>query len=453
MMNIRSFISKVIVFVILSTAFAGCDRLEEFNPKDDITQESSVTVGFRDNVYRNVSVGKISDSSRMVFDSCDSSYDGIADNSQPFDGNTIFFSLCPVLEGKVPQTYTGYIDENGQQVILCGKKDCGHTGVECPAYINMRGDYFTLEGKLYFYSPEYHEYGDDPMDGTGKRIRLFTIDQNGKSLFCEMKGYTGSKGSTVITDGQNLYLVASKETIPGKDFYDTYVVKIDMQTGEYIELVQLDKEYTGYKLSDITADGKQIIFTAREKSTSDYVIGVCTVDDGKYVFAHKIDRDDYIAASGRTLGDVAVVGRKFYSIKADNRLTAQVIGSPAVSVLFEDLTSVLGRREYFKISHTFNDKLVITRHINDGQKYGIDEYYAVDVQTLEITPLTLIGQDDAAITKLYRIYTVTPDYFLVATNPSEQYNSRYINDMAVISKADFYSNNHNLQPVGAMYVW
>ena len=42
------------------------------------------------------------------------------------------------------------------------------------------------------------------------------------------------------------------------------------------------------------------------------------------------------------------------------------------------------------------------------------------------------------------------------TNPSgihdkDHYTTAY--DMAVISKADFYSNNHNLQPVGAMYVW
>ncbi|MBP0980499.1 MAG: hypothetical protein J6Q18_02940, partial [Oscillospiraceae bacterium] len=86
-------------------------------------------------------------------------------------------------------------------------------------------------------------------------------------------------------------------------------------------------------------------------------------------------------------------------------------------------------------------------------KYGVEEYYVLDTESFEITPLTLIGEDSGFFKTLYRIYSVTPDYFLVATNPSRQHNNRYINDMSVISKTDFYNNNHNLQSAGVMYAW
>lgn len=458
MMNlgIKSIVAFLMAISVFTSVPAGCNRLPEFpaDEKNEQHRESSSqpaveSPAFRDNVYHTVTVGEISSDSRMVFDSCDNTYDGISDNSQPFESNMVYFKLAKGLEGKYPVTYTGYLDENGQQTVLCSKSGCRHTGVDCPAYINMRGDFFTLGGKVYFYSPEYHEYGDDPMDGSGKRIRLFEITEDGKKLLCEVKDYTGDENSSVITDGKDIYFTAKKEGSKS-----CFLMKIETESGKFEQLAELDEKYAFYKLSDITADGKQIIYTACEKPEYDYIIGVYNITTGENIIARKVARNRYLSVDKTYYtGDIAVVGRKIYNIDSAGRLSRRTVGASDVITIFDNLNNELGHSKYFRIMHTYDDKLVINRNIDNGKRYGIDEYYVLDTETMELSPLTLIGKDSGELDALYRIYAVTPDYFLVATNPSRRHHSRLINDMALISKADFYSSKNSLISAGVMYAW
>ena len=98
MMNlgIKSIVAFLMALSVFTSVPAGCNRLPEFpaDEKNEQHRESSSqpvveSPAFRDNVYHTVTVGEISSDSRMVFDACDNTYDGISDNSQPFETNMV----------------------------------------------------------------------------------------------------------------------------------------------------------------------------------------------------------------------------------------------------------------------------------------------------------------------------------------------------------------------------
>lgn len=445
--KIKKYICVTMALILAVDVFTGCGAHKQTNNQGGTFLENGIkdSQGFRDNIYKTMEVYDVSPDSRMVYDDSDFIYDGIADNSQPFEGNLFFFSF----KDKPEKTgsFTAVADADGNLEIICSKSQCSHRDKSCHAYINMIGDYFTIDEKLYFYSPWKHEYGDDPMDGEGDRIRLFSVTEEGKSVFCEIAGYKGNEKSSVITDGNDLYLTANKT-----DDINTYLIKIDMQTADYTVVATMPTGLIRYKLSDITVDNKQIIYTACDKTDYDYVIGVYSFETDEFTVTKKLISDKYRQADGYVFsGDVTIYGNYIYDIDVNGCLSRQKIGQANMYVLFEDLNKTLGQGYYFKMGHTYNNKMIITRHIDNGTKYGFEEYYVLDMETLNLTPM-FIYSDSAGVMTQARIYAVNENYFLMALKDGYN-NNAYMNEMAIISKENFYNDIPDFQSLGILHTW
>lgn len=454
----QSLVAVFMAVVVAATSLVGCTKAYSANggkfsqDENTFTDKAGLSGGsFADSLQKTVYIGDVdTEKSRIVFNYDDDGYEGITDNSQQFDTNTFYFRLNKDNGSKYGLNFTGTLDEYGQQVVLCSKSGCYHSDTTCPGYINMTGNYFTVNGKLYFYSPFAYSYGDDPYDGTGDRIRLLSVTEKGKSLFCEIAGYTGTDGGIVITDGKCLYFIADK-----RSDNRVYLMKIDLETATYSEICAMPVTggYSVFKLSDITADGKQIIFSVNagyNRYTSK--IGVINLEDSSIDFVKELKDADFKTANGSALvADYTIYGNHIYKVNAaTGRITRQRLGETEVETLVENVKSVIGQTDYISIDYTYNDKMVLTKHIDDGSKYGTTKNYVFDMNTSEITPLNITGRDSRWLISLVRVYFVTPDYFLIATNNSD-FNA-YVNEMAIISKTDFYNNKPRIVPVGMMRV-
>ena len=446
----KSVIAVFMAVVIGATSLVGCTSANSKGKNDGIlniidnkTEIVSVNVADIDNTV-----------SRIVYNAADDGYSGISDNIQQFDTNAFYFRMNKDNKTKYGIDFTATLDDDGKQVVLCSRENCTHYDTTCPAYICMNGDYFTIDGNLYFYSPWSYGHGEDSFDGEGKRIRVLSINENGKEIFCDMPGYTGSDKGSVITDGNNLYLTAEKEVDK-----NTYLIKVDMQTARYEELYRFPKnsDYNKYKLSDITADGKQIVFTANESTSYNGAhynscIAVFNIETREYDIVEVLKLDEFFnVEERRQVADYTIYGNYIYKVSnATGQLTKQRVGEIHEEVLVENVQSITGEVKGFSIDYTYDDKMVITGYIDDGSKFGTSKNFVFDMNTLEISPLNIRGEDSAGVVSLVRVYAVTPDYFLIALENSDY--DAYVNEMAIISKKDFYNNNPQVVPVGMMMV-
>ena len=119
-------------------------------------------------------------------------------------------------------------------------------------------------------------------------------------------------------------------------------------------------------------------------------------------------------------------------------------------MLLENVKNITGETNGFAIDYTYNNKMVITGYIDNGTKFGTSKNFVFDMETLEINPLNIRGEDSVGVISLVRIYGVTPGFFLIAIENSDY--DAYVNKMAIISKTDFYNNNPRVVSVGMMMV-
>ena len=446
----KSVIAVFMAVVIGATSLVGCTGAENKNTDDNIlniidskTEIASVDVAEIDNTK-----------SRIIYNAADDGYVGITDNIQQFDTDKFYFPMNKDNNTKYGINFTATFDNNGNQIELCNKEDCTHFDTSCPAYISMTGDYFTIGDNLYFYSPQAYGHGEDPCDGQGSRIRILSVTGEGKNIFCDITGYTGSDRGTVITDGNCLYLTANKQSDK-----NIYLIQVDMQTGQYNEIFKFPKDdkYNIYKLSDITADGKQIIFTVNETTSyngSHYNSQICVfnLETNDYDVVKILNLDEFFnVEERRQIADYTIYGNYIYKVDSvTGNLTKQRIGEMHEEMLLENVKNITGETNGFAIDYTYNNKMVITGYIDNGTKFGTSKNFVFDMETLEINPLNIRGEDSVGVISLVRIYGVTPGFFLIAIENSDY--DAYVNKMAIISKTDFYNNNPRVVSVGMMMV-
>ena len=447
--RLSAFLMATLMSVIV---FTGCtssiDKLESEDNSDinggKFSQQTNDGAALTDDVEIKVS-DVISAKSRIVFDINDDVYEGIYDNSQAFDTNQYYFRLTKDNGTKYGSTFTGTLDENYQQTVFCSAAGCTHTDSTCPAYIDMIGDYFTLKGKLYFYSPSAYEFTTDIYDGEGARIRILEVAADGKNLFAELPGYIQTYG-TVVTDGTYLYLTAQQE----RD-RDIYIVQINMETGGVRVLYKMPPQLnlSEYRICDITADGKQLIFTARVfNNIEDCKIGVYSIQDSSFAIVKSLPADEYkITTEKGLIGCYSLIGNYLYQFDMETgNLTRQRIDTEETEIVIENLRSVTDNPDHITMRYSYGNKVVLSCFAGSKHKLSTAWYYVLDTDSQTVIPLEIEAYNHMGITSLIRIFSATPDYFVVATNVSD-YNDM-ANEMALISKADFYASKSKFIPIG-----
>ena len=63
-------------------------------------------------------------------------------------------------------------------------------------------------------------------------------------------------------------------------------------------------------------------------------------------------------------------------------------------------------------------------------------------------PLDIKAYNSMGIMTLIRVFSASSDYFVIATNTSK--HSAMANEMALISKDNFYTNNYMVTPIGTI---
>lgn len=447
-LNIKSLFFSLLAFAGVSCFFTGCSDQWAGHRGSSFNENQQQDYVIYDTINSTVEVADIDPTkSRLVYDTRDDVYNGLFDSSQPFDTNEYYFRINKDNGTKYGVNLTGKVDINAQQTVLCADLRCAHNSKNCLAYISMTGDYFTIDGKLYFYSPYVYEYGDDLWDGEGKRIRLLSIDENGKKLVAEVQGYTQEHGS-VVTDGTNIYFTAQRWNST-----DTCIMKLNVHTGDCVVMYTFPAKwgYQDYRISDITADGNQAIFTAHDGNNFNrYVVGVCSFTDKSCTITNQLFYDDFMNRdTGKNKSDCTISGNYIYIIDGTTgRMTKQRIGSTETQVLFENIKDVVGDTNCVLMSYVYGDKMALTRTGKYGPYLGSSKDFVLDTNTLEIIPLDFKGRDSGYVQYLVRLYSATPDYFVIATHTTN--NNALANEVVFILKDDFYANNINTIPVGVI---
>ena len=435
------FTAAFMAIILFCSAFTGCGRQDVHGGAFSADEVPSAT---ETPAY----VADVDPAgSRIVYDTLNDGYIGVYDNSQPFDTDQYYFRITKDNGTKYGATFTGTLDENYQQTVFCAKTGCTHTDETCPAYIDLIGGYFTLDGKLYFYSPALYDYSTDPLNGTVPRIRLFSVDNDGKQLFSELEGYTQTEG-TVITDGTYLYLTAQQE----RD-RDIYLIQIEMSSGAVHVLYKMPPrlDLFEYRICGITADGNQLIFTARDRmNIEDYKIGVYTISSNGFEIKHSLPADEYKLSTEKGLvACYSVIGHYLYQFDMDTgNLTRQRIGTDEAEIVIENIRSLTGEPHHITMGYAYGNKVVLTCFKGNKHKLSTATYYVLDTDTLAVTPLHITAWNTMGIVSLIRIFSATPEYFVVATNITKQ--SALANEMALISKVDFYTDSRNFIPIGVI---
>ena len=437
--KVKKCICAIMALILTVAVFTACGESGDGGQYS----ENDVSTEFRNDYATAVDQSK----SRIVYDMLDDPYEGVKGNSQPFDTNQYYFNLTKNNGSKYGIPFTGTIDEDYQQVVLCEKSSCLHIDETCPAHIDLIGGYFTIGDQLYFYSPSSYEYSTDSDNGAGNRIRLFSVDGGGKELFCEIQGYSQADG-TVITDGKDLYLTAKNE----KDL-DIYIIKIDMSTATASVLYEMPARYSlfEYRICDITADGRQLIITARDfNRIEDYSVGVYSFGDNSFEIIKKLPADQYKIPTDKGLVDrYTIIGNYLYEFEMESgNITRQQLGKEEKEIIVLDARKLTDNPHHITFSHTYGDKVVLNCFAGEKHKLSTAEFYVLDTKTLSIVPLDIKAYNSMGIMTLIRVFSATSDYFVIATNTSK--HSAMANEMALISKDNFYTNNYMVTPIGTI---
>lgn len=446
--RIISFILAVVI--LASTAFTGCS-FQDNTSGGKYRNETDDGASFQDASNQTTQVSDInSATSRLVYDTQNDGYTGLFDSAQPFDTNNYYYNKVVDNGSKYGIELTAVINEDGNESILCKKVFCDHSNEKCSAFISMWGDYFTINGQRYFYSPMTTAYIDNPKDSENARVILFSVDENGLTPVAQLQGYVQGSGS-VITDGENIYFTAQ----PWNN-NDTFVMKMNIHTGDCVEIYKFPARLCleEIRISDMTSDGSQLIFTARDgKNMGDYMIGVCSVKDGRFTITNRLHHDDFIDRnSGKNKADCTIIGNYIYVIDGDSGcMTKQRIGNQEKEVLFENIKDIIGDTDCVLMSYTYDNKMVLTRTGKNSPYLGNSKDFVLNLDTLEITPLEFRGEDSMGAVHLVRLFSATLDYFVVAVRNSN--HNAYANEMALILKEDFYCNNIKTIPLGEMLIY
>ncbi len=394
--------------------------------------------------------------SRIVYNATDIGYTGHTVDTQPFDTNEFYFAVNENAVGTYGVRFTGKLDSQGQKQIYCSLPDCLHNSSGCPAFTDLYGDYFSIGGQVYFYSPATFEDIAGNIKDAEKRIVIYKINPDGKTVLSHIPGYTGSKEGTVITDGKVLYLTAENESD-----HRIYIIKVYINTGQYKEICRLPKYiiYDYYKLLDITADGSQIVFAAKDVQSSpaydrhDYVVGVCNLSDGAVNLVARFENKDfYNSDKGKYIADLAICNNYIYKIDGQTgRFTRQCIGENNVEILVDDIKQLACETSFIEFAPIYDDKVILMCHIEDGSVNGKRKNYIFNPETGDAVPMNITSHNGRGVNTAARILSATPDYFLIST--ATRSGNAFDRDMAIISRTDFYSNNLNLHPIGNLKKW
>ena len=140
-------------------------------------------------------------------------------------------------------------------------------------------------------------------------------------------------------------------------------------------------------------------------------------------------------------------GNYIYMTDFENsQLLKQKLGTENIEVVTNNLGEFTEGSEGYGISHIFDNHLILSSYYDNGKKFGDIKYLSIDLETGEKTPISILGEDVVGLQRLARIYGATPNNLMILLNTSE--DDATLADFAIISKADFLSNNPQIVPIG-----
>lgn len=427
----RAITALMLVMVLSVTSLVGCS--------------SNFSVGIKEDKDYSVSVGNISNS-RCIFDTYDDAYLGIYQNLQPFDTDDMYLYFDKAQNSKGGSYYNAFVNDEGKIEILCNKENCNHNDKSCNAYIEASGDFFSIDGVPYIYTPVTFDSSKENQSSQS-HISVLKVSENGTEVVADLKDYYQAFGSNVYTDGKDLYTAA-------RDFSDgkTYLIKIDMSTGEVVLKECVSEDAPEVRIQGITDDKNQILYTTKMIGTSEesdtnlnvYNIGTDTHETVKTLSAKmRLTEDKMGYKDSFTIKDNYI-----YCTDIENsRILKQKIGTEETEVLIEGLNTYLPAESVaYRIKYFYEDNFVLCASIDNGQKYCDEEYVSINCADGTVTPLTMRAVDGIGMNSLIRVYSATPNNLLIAKDTST--NSAVHAEFALMSKADFFANNPRILPLG-----
>ena len=410
--------------LIFTTSFVGCstekviDNPNKQNSRNGAPYSTDYMVEIG-----NIDTNKV----RNIFDTHHDVYEGINHNEQPFDDNDSV------------NLYNMYLNEDKKAVKYT------ETEIYSKAKNKMNGSFFTVNGTIYFYSPTSNYIFDDESE---KYITVYKADSIEDTFkeFCVLKNYVQdyTNGLNVVTDGKALYISANSKTDEG-----VYIIKVDLSTGKTVFETYVEKNTNSVHIEGVTDDENQILYTVKNSGDyyADVFVNVYNVNENQHV-PTRVYSDTETAGKQKIIkNDSLISGNYIYNINIDKgSVVKQRLGTDTIETVTENISDFTNGLTSCEIKYTFDDYLILVGYFDKGEKFSDTRRLSVNTKTGEAVDLTIKGIDAIGLDRLVRIYSMSPETLLIATNTSIDY--ALVADMAIITKTDFANNNANIMPIG-----
>ncbi|MBQ5325746.1 MAG: hypothetical protein J6K80_00970, partial [Oscillospiraceae bacterium] len=115
------------------------------------------------------------------------------------------------------------------------------------------------------------------------------------------------------------------------------------------------------------------------------------------------------------------------------------------TVLISNISEKMGNAENVRCAGIYDNKLIVDITQENGKKYGYPQPYAIDLDTLEVLPLTnMVAKQSGGITTRCNIFGELGNCFIISTG----YENEMTANIGMISKEDFFANNPQVVPLG-----
>ena len=404
----KSVIAVFMAVVVIATSLVGCGVNKN---QSDFHTDNSLSIGAT-RIIRSFGNG-----------------DGLYENSHPMEGNEWYFTYISDNGNKFIAKY----DLNAELNFVCNKENCEHNTENCTAYIpeNMIYHYFNADGHIYAIG-----FYNRPLNSA----EICEITDVGRNTIATLEiGATDN----ILLSGRTLFITTYTENDGRVTAY------VDLLTGETGKFLQNFEAADREAALDISTDGNTVYFSSDtsgdEIARNIYSHNLVT---GKVTAVQSVKYSDIWGDDGYWRQDYTVEDNTVYTVNLNTdtfskyNLTEEGNNE---TVLISNIGEKMGNAENVRCAGIYDNKLIVDITQNNGKKYGHPQPYAIDLETLEVLPLTnMIAKQSGGITTRCNIFGELGNCFIISTG----YEDEMTANIGMISKEDFFANNPQILPLG-----
>ncbi len=406
--NGRTVMAAFLAAVIFATSFVGCTSS---NVTSDVNANNFLSSTEKTRVARNVIGG-----------------DGLGKNEHPIEGNEWYFTYISENGDKFVAKY----DLDAELSFVCSKDNCNHTGSECIAYIPEDNFYSFFTANNHIYALVYNSHPD-------KSVEILEISEQGRNHIASLNIINLD---SVAISGQ--YLITST----AKSADESTTIIVDLVTGEVKEFEKSVNLPSSQNVVDLSPDGKTVYFRIETSAIGTRDIIAHNIETGEITTVQSLDYDDIIGEDGYWRQDYTVDDNVIYTVNLNTDTFSKrnlTVENSNETVLISNISEKLGNAQNVYCVGIYDNKLIVDITQNNGKKYGHPRPYAIDLETLEVLPLTnMIAKQSGGITTRCNIFGEIGNCFIISTG----YDDEMTANIGIISKEDFFANNPQVLPLG-----